>query len=163
MRHVRAFPLKNQIKMEPIDRGTKRVFSDYFNCWFDCSNGGEGKNNPKSVLAVCVLIKGMLHTLFIVCLRERKEIENQKGKEAPSPPHRKKKMSSDAERLLIECGLMQYHTRLMGGNLCTYAQLRRRRADPSLVGTPHMLKAVLKSIGKKGTAAKATTALEGRR
>lgn len=63
-------------------------------------------------------------------------------------------MSSDAERLLINCGLVQYTSKFIAANLNTYQSLQQKRdLIPALVANTLHVERILAALGVKGTAA----------
>ena len=62
-------------------------------------------------------------------------------------------MSSDAERLLIQCGLTQYTSRFVAANMNTYGSMQAKRTlIPALVGTKEHADRITAALGIKGTA-----------
>jgi hypothetical protein len=60
-------------------------------------------------------------------------------------------MSSDVEKLLIRCGLPQYHAKFLAANIETYAQLYAKRdLLPTIVQDAAHLKRVKEALGDRG-------------
>ena len=60
-------------------------------------------------------------------------------------------MSSDAEKLLLRCGLPQYHPKFLQANLETYAQLQAKRdLLAAIVQDPLHLKRIKEVLGERG-------------
>jgi hypothetical protein len=63
-------------------------------------------------------------------------------------------MSSDAERLLISCGLVQYTSKFVAANLNTYQSMQQKRElIPALVPNALHAERIVAALGVKGTAA----------